>query len=91
MDRYSCSISTMGQFLENILKGSEVHAVLPADDGFTIVRRDGCENQFNDLARDIINYGGIDFVAFPISDGSTGYQSVFVLPLSDTGPASSVS
>lgn len=71
----------MGQFLQRLREGHPAYKVVAAEEGFSLVRLDGEEDRFNDLAREIINHSGDDFVAFPTPDGATGYESVYVLPL----------
>lgn len=69
------------QFLECLRKGSSAHRVTVEADGLSLVPLDGAEDQFNDLAREILERSGEDFVAFPTTDGSHGYERVFVVPL----------
>ena len=71
----------MGQFLERLRKGSSAHTVIVEAQGLSLVRLDGAEDRFNDLAREILERSGEDFVAFPTTDGSHGYERVFVVPL----------
>jgi len=71
----------MGRFLDTIRNGSDACSVVLSDRGFTLVRLIGREAEFNDLAREVLNYDGGGFVAFPLTDHSNGYESVFVLPI----------
>ena len=71
----------MGQFLERLRKGSSTHTVIVEAEGLSVVRLDGAEDGFNELAREILRRSGEDFVAFPTTDGSHGYERVFVVPL----------
>ncbi len=71
----------MGQFLERLRIGSSAHTVTVEANGLSLVRLDGAEDRFNDLAREILKRSGEDFVAFPTTDGSHGYERVFVVPL----------
>jgi len=70
----------MGRFLESIRNGSDACCVVVSDSGFTLVRVDGREAEFNILARQVVDYDNGGFVAFPVSDGLDGYESVFVIP-----------
>lgn len=71
----------MGQFLERLRKGSSAHTVVVEEQGLSLVRLDGAEDRFNELAQEILERSGDDFVAFPTTDGSHGYERVFVVPL----------
>jgi hypothetical protein len=71
----------MCQFFERLREGSSAHTVIAEEDGLSLVRLDGEEDRFNDLAREILRRSGEDFVAFPTTDGSHGYERVFVVPL----------
>lgn len=71
----------MGKFLDRLRKGSSAHTVIAEADGLLLVRLDGAEDRFNDLAREVLKRNGEEFVAFPTTDGSTGYARVFLVPL----------
>lgn len=71
----------MGRFLDTIRRDHPAYRVEASDDGYVLVRRDGHDDQFNELARHLIDDAGEDFAVFPTSDGHTGYERVFVIPL----------
>ncbi|CAN5267064.1 hypothetical protein BH10PSE2_BH10PSE2_15490 [soil metagenome] len=71
----------MGHLLNRLRQASPAHRVETTGEGFVIVRRDGFEQAFNDLARTAINGDDTDFVAFPVSDGGLGYERVVILPI----------
>ena len=76
----------MGRFLDRLRQGSTVHRVETAGEGFAIVRVEGQEAGFDDLAREAINDAGGDFLALPITDGHTGYERVVILPTNPGEP-----
>ncbi|WP_029416887.1 hypothetical protein [Brevundimonas bacteroides] len=49
--------------------------------GFSIERRDSDPNAFNRLVREALDSAGTEFVAFPTTDGRTGYAALYVVPL----------
>ena len=72
----------MGVFLDSLRRPDDCHLIEPTVEGFAIVRRDvRCAEAFNLLARETIEQSGIDYVALPRTDGSTGYDQVFIIPL----------
>ena len=70
----------MPLFLTTLLEGGPSYTVEPADPGFEIVRRDGHAEEFNELARRLVEKAGPLFVAFPRSDGLGGYDCVHIIP-----------
>ncbi len=72
----------MGVFLESLRRPDDCHLIEQTEEGFAIVRR-GAESAqaFNDLARETIRRSGSDYVALPRTDGPTGYDQVFIIPI----------
>ena len=68
----------MPLFLNSLREESENHPVEPTPEGFIIVRKVGCEEGFNDLARRVMDYSG-PYVALPIPDGHGGYEAVQII------------
>jgi len=53
-----------------------------SDDGFTVVpRRKTDRAAFNQLAREVMEHSGDDYVALPRYDGPASYDRVFVIPI----------
>ena len=72
----------MGQFLESLRRSGDCHLVEPTENGFAIVRRDSHRSEaFNLLVREAVERSGSDYVALPRTDGSSGYDQVFIIPL----------
>ena len=67
-------------FLATLLGGGPSYTVEPAEPGFQIVRREGQDEAFNEVARRVIEKAGPSFVAFPRSDGQGGYDCVHIIP-----------
>ena len=68
----------MPLFLLTLREGSECHSVEPTPEGFTIARTTGHEEEFNTLARRVIDTNG-PYVAFPVPDGQGGYEAVHIV------------
>lgn len=73
----------MGRLLDRLKRDDPAYRLETNSDGLTLVRRDGQADEFNKLARQLINDGGSEFVVLPITDGGTGYERVVLLPLAD--------
>lgn len=73
----------MGRFLDRLKRDDPAYRLEATDDGLTLVRREGQADEFNELARQLINEGGSEFVVLPITDGGTGYERVVLLPLTE--------
>lgn len=72
----------MGAFLESLQRPDDCHLIEQTEEGFAIVRR--CADRadsFNELAREAIRRSGSDYVALPRTDGSAGYDQVFIIPI----------
>lgn len=69
----------MPLFLITLRQESENHTVEEVADGFLIHRREGREDQFDDLARQVINAVG-PFAAFPRLDSDGRYDCVHIIP-----------
>ena len=78
----------MPLFLTTLLVGGPSYTVEPAEPGFQIVRREGHDEAFNEVARLVIEKAGPSFVAFPRSDGVGGYDCVHIIPHDDPLTAS---
>jgi len=68
--------------LRQLRQNSDHYHVEPHDAGFAILktaRADGAA--FHALVQDALNSAGEEFVALPRSDGSAGYDGVFIIPL----------
>lgn len=70
----------MSLFLITLREGGPSYTIEPSEHGFLIVRRDGHEDEFNPIARSVIDKAGPHFAAFPRSDGQGGYDCVHVIP-----------
>lgn len=70
----------MPLFLESLREGGPAFTVEDAEAGFLIVRVEGREGGFNDVARLVIDKAGPTYAAFPRSDGADGYDCVHVIP-----------
>ena len=70
----------MPLFLTTLLEGGPSYTVEPAQPGFQIVRREGLDDEFNEVARRVIEKAGPSYVAFPRSDGLGGYDCVHIIP-----------
>ncbi|QBX36899.1 hypothetical protein E4M02_04345 [Brevundimonas sp. S30B] len=71
----------MGRILDKLVRDHPAYQVEASDNGLLLIRRDGKDAEFNNLARELINDAGQEFAVFPTSDGHTGYERVFVIPL----------
>lgn len=71
----------MGRLLDRLRRDDPTYLLEVSDDGFALTPRDGQEQPFNVMARDLINDAGTDFVVFPSTDGHNGYDRVFLIPL----------
>lgn len=71
----------MGRLLDNLERDHPAYSLVASDDGISLVRRDGHDDDFNDLARDLIDNPSDEFVVLPTPDGPTGYERVFLIPL----------
>ncbi len=72
----------MGSYLQSLQQGGPFHAIEEADGGFAIARKPTADPEaFNQLAREILEQAGADFVALPRTDGRTGYDQVFIIPI----------
>jgi len=70
----------MPLFLTTLLEGGPSYTVQPAEPGFQIVQRQGYAEEFNEVARLVVEKAGPSFVAFPRSDGLGGYDCVHIIP-----------
>ena len=70
----------MPLFLATLLEGGPSYTVQPAEPGFQVVRREGFDEEFNELARRLVEKAGPLFVAFPRPDGLGGYDGVHIIP-----------
>ncbi|QBX38088.1 hypothetical protein E4M02_06025 [Brevundimonas sp. S30B] len=70
----------MGRFLDEVRDDHPAYRLESGDDGLTLIRRRGREDEFNRLARSLIDGGHDDVVVFPTPDDE-GYERVFVVPL----------
>lgn len=72
----------MGAFLESLSRPDDCHLTEKTEEGFAIIRRSvDCADAFNELAREAIRRSGSDYVALPRTDGSIGYDQVFIIPI----------
>lgn len=72
----------MSMYLDKLKQSGTCHVAERTQGGFAIVRRsDDHARAFNDLAREALDRSGVDYVAFPRTDGPTGYDQVFIIPL----------
>ena len=71
----------MGRLLDNLERDNPAYRLEASDDGITLIRRAGYEDDFNDFARVLIDSAGVEFVALPTTDGHAGYERVFLIPL----------
>jgi hypothetical protein len=72
----------VGAFLESLRQADDCHLIEQTEEGFAIVRRSADRAApFNELAREAIQRSGSDYVALPRTDGSAGYDQVFIIPI----------
>ena len=67
--------------LTELRRAAADHIVQADECGFNIERQDLKRDAFNRLVREAIDSAGLDFVAFPQTDGHRGYSSLYVIPL----------
>jgi len=72
----------MPLFLTTLREPSPDHTVEPVEDGFLILPRPGREDQFNALARLVIEHVG-PFAVFPRKGAGGRYDSVHIVPAVD--------
>ena len=72
----------MGVFLQSLRDGGPSHAVEKSDEGFVVkpLRR-ADRAAFNQLAREVMERSGDDYVALPRYDGPANYDRVFIIPI----------
>jgi hypothetical protein len=70
----------MPLFLTTLLDGGPSYTVEPTEPGIQLVRKEGHEEEFNEVARRVIEKAGPRFVAFPRPDGFGGYDCVHIIP-----------
>jgi hypothetical protein len=74
--------SGMDLSLQTLHHPDPLYDIEDSTDGFSLVRAASADAEtFNGLVRQILDKAGRDFVALPRSDGRTGYDGVFILPL----------
>lgn len=72
----------MSIYLDTLKQSGDCHVAERTPDGFAVVRRSvDHARAFNDLAREALNRSGVDYVAFLRTDGHTGYDQMFIIPL----------
>ena len=69
----------MTPFIENLRKGGPAFTVEDIDSGFLIHLVQGHESGFNQIARLVMDKAGLDYSAFPRSDGRGSYDCVHVI------------
>jgi hypothetical protein len=72
----------MSKFLTCLSEPSEDHRIEPATEGFVIVPQTGREEQFDALARRVINHHG-PFAAFARRGSDGRYDCVHIIPEGD--------
>jgi hypothetical protein len=71
----------MGRFLDKLSRDDPAYELSASDDGYTLIGRFGHEDEFNEFARDLIDNAGDEFVVLPSTDGQTGYERLFIIPI----------
>ncbi len=72
----------MGVFLQSLKDGGPSYAVEQSDEGFAVVRKRRADRAaFNQLAREVMEHSGDEYVALPRYDGPTNYDRVFIIPI----------
>ena len=70
--------------LERLRRDDPLYLVDGDEAGFNLVRAPAADQaRFDALVRAAMAGAGRDFVALPRSDGHTGYDAVYILPLGD--------
>lgn len=70
--------------IQSLRQPDPLYVVEDAKDGFALTRANEADpDRFNAFVRQILDAGSPDFVALPRPDGHTGYDGVFILPLTD--------
>jgi hypothetical protein len=68
--------------LQTLPRPDPLYEIEENAEGFALLRASSADaDAFNGLVRRILDTAGFDFVALPRSDGRTGYDGVFILPL----------
>lgn len=76
-----CFPSVMGRLLDKLIQGSPAYEVKAENDGFSLVGKPDCLDEFSNLVREAVDHAGEEFVVFPTSDGRHGYSRMFIVPL----------
>jgi hypothetical protein len=71
----------MGRLLDTLNNDQGAFRVERADGGYLMIRRDDKAEEFNEIARKLINDPGQEMVVFPVTDGAQGYERLFVISL----------
>lgn len=70
----------MGQFLDRLRQDNPAYSLEASDSGYLLIRREGQDDSFNEIARELLDEAGAEFVVFPTPDHE-GYERVFLVPL----------
>jgi len=71
----------MGRLLDMLVTGEPVRTEWESDGKVNLYPIDGHQDQFDALARKLLEHAGPDYVAFPRPAGPHHYDHVLVLPL----------
>jgi hypothetical protein len=71
----------MGRLLDTLKNDQAAFRVEQADGGYLMIRHDDRTEEFNEIARKLINDAGQEMVVFPMTDGAQGYERLFVISL----------
>lgn len=78
----------MGRLLDRLLETHPAYDIQRDKDGFVLIAKPNCIDEFSDLVREATEHAGTDFIVFPTSDGGVGYSRMFVVPLDEVAPPS---
>jgi hypothetical protein len=78
----------MGRLLDRLKRDHPAYRLETNEDGLTLIRRDGREEEFNRLARQLINEPDHEVLVLPSTDGTSGYDRLLLVPFdaADPGP-----
>ena len=66
--------------LDTLLEGSPAYGVLDAKDGVVLFRRSGFEEEFKELAVEIVEAAGDEFEVIPLASAEAECDRVFIAP-----------
>jgi len=71
----------MGRLLTKLDNPHPAYRLDASDVGVTLIRNPGYEEEFNALARSLIDSPDDGIAVFPTPDGGCGYEQVFIIEM----------